>query len=184
MAELSPYKLFPEKLRERNFWYTHGSYTSANLSTDRIDMTVPAQQVAHLSYCSDCRTGGPNKQEFWFRRMQLKFILDEPLLNLSEIRIKLHDKFVYTVRGRSPIFLLELSERMLQLISLLRIHPDFQTWFEGQDSTCHDSTLITWRMASQYVNGCRNNGRREFCRGIRNSEENIWLARKAYHQKT
>ena len=27
------------------------------------------------------------------------------------------------------------------------IHPDFQTWFDGHDSTCHDSTLITWRIA-------------------------------------
>ena len=100
--------------------------------------------------------------------MQLKFILDEPLLNLSEIRIKLHDKFVWIVRGRSPIFSLELSERMLQLISLLCIHPDFQTWFDG-----HDSTLITWRIASQYVNGRENNW--EFCRRIRNSERKIWL---------
>ena len=58
----------------------------------------------------------------------------------------------------------------LQLISI--IHPDFQTWFHGHDLACHDSTLITWRMASQYVNGCKNNGRREFCRGIRNSERN------------
>ena len=48
------------------------------------------------------------------------------------------------------------------------IHPDFQTWLDGYDSTCHDSTLITWRIASQYVNGCQNNW--EFCRGIRNSE--------------
>ena len=60
----------------------------------------------------------------------------------------------------------------LQLISLLCIHPDFQAWFHGHDSTCHDSTLITLRMASQYVNGCKNNGRREFCRGNRNGERN------------
>ena len=39
----------------------------------------------------------------------------------------------------------------LQLISELCIHPDFQTWFDGYDSTCHDSTLITWRIASQYI---------------------------------
>ena len=44
--------------------------------------------------------------------------------------------------------------------------------FHGHDSTCHDSTLITLRMASQYVNGCKNNGRREFCRGNRNGERN------------
>ena len=43
---------------------------------------------------------------------------------------------------------------LLQLISLLCIHPDFQSWFDGHDSTYHDSTLITWRIASQYVNGC------------------------------
>ena len=66
---------------------------------------------------------------------------------------------------------------LLQLISLLCIHPDFQTWFDGHDSTCHDSTLITWRIASQYVNGCKNIW--EFCRGIQNSERKIWLARKA-----
>ena len=65
-----------------------------------------------------------------------------------------------------------------------RICRDDSTVMQGHDSTCHDSTLITWRMASQYVNGCKNNRRRQFCRGIRNSERNIWLARKAYHQKT
>ena len=28
-------------------------------------------------------------------------------------------------------------------------NPDFQTRCDGHDSTCHDSTLITWRVASQ-----------------------------------
>ena len=41
------------------------------------------------------------------------------------------------------------------------------------DLTCHDLTPITWCMASQYINSCKNKGRREFCRGIRNNERNI-----------
>ena len=53
---------------------------------------------------------------------------------------------------------------VLQLISLLCIYPDFQTWFDGHDSTCHDSTLITWRIASQYVNGCSSSVRSETVR--------------------
>ena len=43
-----------------------------------------------------------------------------------------------------------------------------RSWFDH-----HDSTLITWRIPSQYVTGCKNNW--EFCRGIRNSERKIWL---------
>ena len=41
-------------------------------------------------------------------------------------------------------------------------------WFDR-----HDLTPVMWCMASQYINGCKNKGRREFCHGIRNSERNI-----------
>ena len=61
----------------------------------------------------------------------------------------------------------------LQLISLLGIDPDFQTWFNSYDLTCHDLTPIMWCTALQYINGCKNKGRREFCHGIWNSERNI-----------
>ena len=61
-----------------------------------------------LSYIILHIVGGPNKQEFWFRRMHLKFILDEPLPDLSEIGIKVHDKFVLIVRGSEDLCIIHI----------------------------------------------------------------------------
>ena len=69
----------------------------------------------------------------------------------------------------------------LQLISLLCIHQDFETSFDD-----HDSTLITWHIASQYVNGCKNKGRREFSSAVGSKtvrETSVWqwkLSTKRY----
>ena len=52
--------------------------------------------------------GGPNKQEFRLRRMHLKFIFDEPLSDLSDIRIKLYDKFVCIVRGNEDLCIIRI----------------------------------------------------------------------------
>ena len=54
MAELSPYKLFPEQLREKKIDVPQGSYTRANLFTDRIDMTVPAKLFGRTALYYTC----------------------------------------------------------------------------------------------------------------------------------
>ena len=50
MDELSPYKLFPEYLREPNFFNAPQAHsTRANLFTDHMDMTVPAKLFIYVN---------------------------------------------------------------------------------------------------------------------------------------
>ena len=52
MAELSPYKLFPELLREQNTSHVACLLYRANLVTNHIDITVPAKLFIYLYSCT------------------------------------------------------------------------------------------------------------------------------------